>query len=223
MAKQIIDAASPEVQRSVLAWLRQKYPIHAMEAAWRVPAEVILEAIARSPDLSQRGVRGLIAEAFFDQVVASGISGWTKDMPSGNHSFDCRLRSGERTVRIQVKSQRRKAGRPMTAKEGYRFLSPDKLVVETQKTRAGEDDSGADTRPYRFDDFDLLAVSMEASTGDWKQFRYTVARWLLPRPENSALLLKFQPVSLVPDADWTDRLPTAIEWLLNGGNKTIQP
>lgn len=220
-AKQILDGASPEVQRSVLTWLRQKHPVHPLEAAWRVPAEVILEAISRSPDLSQRGVRGLIAEAYFDQMVTAGVPGWVKDTPPGNHSFDCRLRRGEQTVRIQVKSQRRKAGRPMTAKEGYSFLSPNKLVVETQKTRAGADESGADTRPYRFGEFDILAVSMEASTGDWTQFRYTVERWLLPRPDNAALLLKFQPVSLAPDADWTDSLLTAIEWFLGGEKKTI--
>jgi len=207
----------------VLSWLRTRHPIHPLEAEWRVPAEVILEAISRSPDLSKRGVRGLIAEAYFDQMISAGIPGWLKDTPVGNHSFDCQLRRASQTVRIQVKSQRRKSGKPMTAREALRFLSDTKLVVETQKTRAGENNDGADTRPYRFTEFDILAVSMEASTGDWTQFRYTVARWLIPREGDSKVMLKFQPVSLVPDIDWTDRLLVAIDWFLSGETKTIKP
>ncbi len=109
----------------------------------------------------------------------------------------------------------------MTAKEALRAFSDTKLVVETQKTRAGEGPDGADTRPYRFGEFDILAVSMEASTQDWNQFRYTVARWLLPRPENAALMRKFQPVARVPDADWTDQLPVAIGWFLSSVDKMI--
>jgi hypothetical protein len=109
----------------------------------------------------------------------------------------------------------------MMASEGYRRLSAGKLVVETQRTRAGKGVEGADTRPYRFGEFDVLAVSVEASTNDWTQFRYTVERWLLPREMDPSLLLKFQPVSLEPDGDWTDRLSVAIEWFQSDIVKTI--
>lgn len=221
-AKKLLDSTTPEVQRQVLAWLRERYPVHPLENLWRVPAEVILEAISRSTDLSQRGIRGLIAEAYFDQVVATRIVGWHKDTPPGNHPFDCLLRRGEQAVRIQVKSQRRKRGAPMRAHEALRSLSEDKYVVETQKTRAGQDAQGESTRPYRFDEFDVLAVCMEASTSDWTAFRYTVARWLLPASENSFHLLKFQPVPSLPNTDWTDDLSTAIEWFLMGQRKTIE-
>lgn len=222
-AKQIVERAGPDVQRALLAWLRDRHPIHPLERAWKVPAEVILEAISRAPDLSQRGVRGLIAEAYFDQIVTSGLTGWTRDTPPGNHPFDSLLRRGDQAVRVQVKSQRRKAQRPMKASEAYKRLSESKLVVETQRTRAGKDVEGADTRPYRFGEFDVLAVCMEASTGDWTQFRYTVERWLLPRAENSSLLLKYQPVSLEPNEDWTDRLEVVIDWFLSGLQKHIRP
>lgn len=222
-AKQILEAAGQEVQKAVLSWLRNRHPIHPLEAQWGVPAEVILEAIARSPDLSQRGVRGLIAEAYFDQMVSNGISGWVKDTPPGNHAFDCVLRRDDERVRIQVKSQRRLRGLPMTARQAYRSFSSDKFVVETQKTRAGSDGLGADTRPYRFSDFDILAVCMEASTGDWTQFRYVPARWLIPRPNDSNLMMKFQPVSLEENEDWTSRLEVAIERHLSGVVRTIAP
>ena len=49
----------------------------------------------------------------------------------------------------------------MMATEAYKRLSGELYVVETQKTRAGTDNDGADTRPYRFGDFDILAVNME--------------------------------------------------------------
>lgn len=219
---ELIEAAPPEVQKAVLARLRELYPIHPLEESWGVPAEVILEAISRSGDLSQRGVRGLIAECYFEMRVLPQHPEWVDETPSGNHPFDFVLRRGNDTVSIQVKSQRRKGGQPMTAKQGYKFLSPDKIVVETQKTRAGLDDKGASTRPYRFGEFDILAVNVAFSTGDWTQFRYTVARWLLPRPDDESLLLKFQPVSLKPDQDWTDDLNVAIDWFLSSEEKRIQ-
>lgn len=218
---QLLEAAPPEVQRAVLARLRELYPIHPLEVSWGVPAEVILEAISRSSDLSQRGVRGLIAEAYFEMRVLPMHPEWIDETPPGIHPYDFLLRRGTERVRIQVKSQRRTAHQPMTARQAYRRFSASKLVVETQKTRAGIDDKGASTRPYRFDEFDILAVSMEASTGDWTQFRYTVTRWLLPFPDDPSLLLKFQPVSIEPDADWTDVLNVAIDWFLRGEEKRI--
>lgn len=221
---QMIDAAPPEVQRAVLARLREHLPIHPLEKSWGVPAEVILEAISRASDLSQRGVRGLIAEAYFEQRILPSYAEWMQESAAGNEAFDFLLRRDDVTIRIQVKSQRRKGGRPMRASEAYRRFSEDKLVVETQKTRAGTDSAGASTRPYRFGEFDILAVSLEASTRDWTQFRYTVADWLLPRSDGEpALILKFQPVSLRPDEDWTDDLGTAIRWLLERRPKRIRP
>src|SRR5205085_4298362 len=100
--------------------------------------------------------------------------------------------------------------------------NPQQYVVETQKSRKGVDVEGNDTRPYRFGEFDILAVSMEPVTRDWKSFRFTLGRWLLPRPDNSKLMRKYQPVSFMPDEDWTDSLATCLEWLASGVEKTIQ-
>ncbi len=124
-------------------------------------------------------------------------------------------------VRIQVKMQRLKAGIPMTANKGYKYLPGEMFVVETQRTRAGKDQGGQDTRPYRFGEFDLLAVSMHPSTRDWSQFLYTVERWLLPRPGNPRLLLKFQPVPRAPNNCWTDKLLTAVDWFRSAIDKRI--
>ncbi len=108
----------------------------------------------------------------------------------------------------------------MTAKEGYRIFSADKWVVETQKTRGGLK-KGVDTRPYRFDEFDILAVSMHPSTGKWSDFMYVPSRWLLPRSEKANLIMKFQPVSKQADADWTDNILTCIKRYRSNKRKTI--
>jgi hypothetical protein len=77
--------------------------------------------------------------------------------------------------------------------------------------RGGKDTkTGEDTRPYRFGEFDILAVSMHPSTRDWGIFMYTVADWLLPRPGDKQLMLKFQPVGKIPDDRWTANLEEAI-------------
>ena len=64
------------------------------------------------------------------------------------------------------------------------------VVIET-----AEPDT-VDTRPYSFRDFDILAVNMHPSSGDWKDFRYTLASWLLPRVNDVSLIEIMQRVVL---------------------------
>jgi hypothetical protein len=111
----------------------------------------------------------------------------------------------------------------MHASEASRRFPSDLYVVETQKTRKGEKrKTGSATRPYRFGEFDVLAVAMYPSTQRWDTFLYTVARWLLPGHADPAEILKFQPVAPEPNDDWTNRFHTAIEWFRSGTMKTIR-
>src|SRR5438132_347296 len=97
-------------------------------------------------------------------------------MPQGNLVYDFRLEDKHGPVRVQVKLQRSRQSRPMRAKEANRTFSAAMYVVETQKTRAGTHrKTGASTRPYRFGEFDILAVAMYPSTYRWDTFLYTVA------------------------------------------------
>jgi hypothetical protein len=101
--------------------------------------------------------------------------------------------------------------------------------VEVQKTRTGEKTATntlpgtastitttqsvtIKTRPYSFGDFDILAVNMHPSSGSWRDFRYTVASWLLPRPANTRLVEIFQPVAATPNDVWSDNLGTCLAW-----------
>jgi hypothetical protein len=108
-------------------------------------------------------------------------------------------------VRIQVKTQRRKAGQPMVQGGTY--------IVEVQRTRTGQKD-GVSTRPYRFGEFDLLAVCMWASTGDWHSFLYIPASSLIADQRDKNIIRTFQPVPHYEKGDsggWTKNLATALE------------
>jgi len=209
-------------RREVFNRLRNKICIHALEEKWNISAEVILEAIARSQDITQRGIRGVIAELCFLLYVLDG-DGWEDKSPEGDLPYDFLLQDATGPIKVQVKLQRQRRGSPLTAYQWRKSLPESWFVVETQKTRTGKDADGADTRPYRFGEFDILAVSMHPSTNDWEKFMFTIGRWLLPRKKNAELINVLQPVSNEPNDDWTDSFATAIGWFREGRMKTIQP
>ena len=217
--KRVLLSVAKEERQRVFQYLREEFPIHALEKEWNATAELILEAIARAPDLTQRGVRGVIAEAAFNQSVVGPLisQSWKDETPTGDHPFDFQLIDKTGPIKVQVKMQRREKGIPKIWKSVQGFF-----VVETQKTRSGTDSSGKATRPYRFGEFDILAVSLQASLGDWSRFRYTVASWLLPRPEDATLIRVFQPVPSTPNRDWCDDFLTAVAWFRQRKKKTIK-
>lgn len=214
---QLLEDCNEDELREILQRIRQTVPIHPIEAKLNTQAEVILEAIDRASDLTLRGIRGIIAEASFLVNVIDKLEGW-KDIPlTEDYSYDFLIEDSIGQIKIQVKMQRKERGVPKLTKTG-------KYVVETQRTRGGKDAlTGEATRPYRFGEFDILAVSMHPSTNDWGQFMYTVGNWLLPRRGAPTQLEVLQPVSLAPDDDWTDNLLTSIEWFRKGHTKTIKP
>lgn len=207
--KAALAAVTQENRKQVFEMLRDEFPIHDLEKQWNVRAEIILEAIARASDLTKRGIRGVIAEASFNQyvVIPRLLKGWKDETPEGDIPFDFRLIDTSGPVRVQVKMQRLEKQIP----KRWRSLSG-YFVVETQKTRSGKDSLGKDTRPYRFGEFDILAVSLHPSTGDWTKFAYTVADWLLPREDDASQIAVFQPVCAVPNEDWCDNFDTAVSW-----------
>ena len=62
---------------------------------------------------------------------------------------------------------------------------------------------------------------MQASSLKWKHFLYTIGDWLIPRPEDQRLLMKFQPVPHGPNGDWTDNFLTLRLMLRSGTSKVI--
>lgn len=120
------------------------------------------------------------------------------------------MRDAKGDVTVQVKLQRSERGSPVV-KTGARYgFNNDVFVVETQKTRTGL--SGDEkTRPYRYGEFDIIAVATQPSTGRWDGFMYSLGRWMLEGkgPNEMATL---QPVSMEPSAFWTDSFEEVVAW-----------
>jgi hypothetical protein len=220
-----IDTLSEAEKRAVLTYIRRSVPLHAMEERLKASAETVLEAISRSSPLTIRGIEGIIAEATFALEVLPTLSPWRELPIVGDQPYDFLLTDDgeEQAIRLQVKMQRRKEHRPLMANEVQKtkHWPSDHFVVEVQRTRRGQDGSGAGTRPYRFNDFDVLAVSLGASRGRWRDFTYTVGRWLIPDPADGSLILKYQPVPPLDNADWTGDFLEVVSRFRSGGVKTI--
>src|SRR5205809_4868136 len=73
---QLLEQCSSEERREIFKHLRKEFPIHPLEADLNTQAEVILEAMARSSDLTMRGIRGIIAEAALLVDVLQKMEGW---------------------------------------------------------------------------------------------------------------------------------------------------
>lgn len=158
-------------------------------------------------------LRGVIADAAFHTNVVRPLEarGWLNVTPAGNFAFDYKLSDGTLPVTIQVKLQRSEKGVPVV-KPGVRFGLPgDVFITETQKTRTGSDGDGEKTRPYRYGEFDILAVSMQPATGRWDRYMYSLGRWLLPG-KAPGTIATMQPVGQSPNEFWTDDLATAAAW-----------
>lgn len=220
--------ALPEDERAlVFEGIRGSLPRHPMEVRLKADARTVLEAIARANDFTIRGIEGIIAEAVFALDVLPKLKGWSEAPRSSDAPFDFLLRhqARNRDVRIQVKMQRRKAHLPWMANEVMktkRKWPSTHFVVEVQKTRGGKRASGTTTRPYRFGEFDVLAVSLGASTGYWGDFAFTVANWLLEDENDPGAILKYQPVDPSESEDWTRSFDRVIEWIDNGQQRRIK-
>jgi hypothetical protein len=221
----LLDKCTPEEQAALLDFLKARVPQHPLEKEWGVGAEVILSAISRSNDLTKRGVRGIIAEAVFERRVLAELECWDAVPFAGDRAYDFLLRSKgpeAREVRVQMKLQRMKMRRPMMAKEANKHFPEDMHVVEVQKTRGGIDlQTGEETRPYRFGEFDILAVNTHPSSHNWNTFLFTLGKWLLPRHANPAMIEIFQPVPTAANEYWTDNLGTCLQWVTIGEDKRI--
>lgn len=214
-------ALNPEERMEFVSQILNDFPIHPFEAKIGASARVILEALNRSGELTVRMFRGVLAESAFDVNVVERLEGWRSNSISGLAPYDFLLDDGVGTVKVQVKLQRSERGVPAGFGKRARDGSINRYLVETQKTRKGTSKEGQKTRPYRFNEFDILAVAMYPTTRDWNRFFYTVGRWLLPSPENPDFLATRQPVAPSPDEDWTDDFATCVEWFRSSLKKTI--
>lgn len=233
--KRMLDGMNEQQRRNVFVYLRSLLPPHRVEERLMISAEGMLDAIDRAGDFTVRMIRGVFAEAAFATDVLPTISDRWRLVPiTGDPAYDFLLTdvppeafpsegSAYSTARLQVKMQRSEGKRPLHANEVWttRVKWPaTHYVVELQKSRKGER-KGESTRPYRFGEFDLIAVSLGPARGRWSAFTYTVARWLLPDPRNENHILLYQPVAPEDNDCWTSDFDRAVEWLRSGVERRI--
>lgn len=201
-----------EEREEIFRDLRKSHHIHVFEQVIGAPAEMILEAVHRAPELTRRMLRGVIADAAFASFVVPQLGEkWRDTTPSGNFAYDYQLTDEIGNVTVQVKLQRSEKGAPVV-KPGERYgFDSSVFMTETQKTRGGTDSEENQTRPYRYGEFDILAVSMQPSTNLWNQYMYTVGRWLIEgkKPGEMATM---QPVAMKSNEFWTDNFNIAAAW-----------
>jgi len=222
--KKLLSLCTVEERLSIFKDLRSEFGIHAIEKKLNTQAELILEAINRDDTgLTYRMLRGVIAEAAFEIEVLAKLKTIKDITPNGDLPYDYLLSHNRSNIKVQVKLQRSVESKPMVANQALKKYSSQMFVVETQKTRAGKDKStNEDTRPYKFGEFDILAVSMQPSTKLWSKYMYTVANWLIPSTTDKNRIAKFQPVAFAANDDWTDDLITCIQWFESNIQKTIR-
>lgn len=117
--RDLLSKCSDEERMVVFKELRELHQIHEFEEIIGAPAETILEAVHRAPELTRRMLRGVIADAAFRSHVLPGLEplGWRDVTPAGNFAFDYRLEDANGAVTVQVKLQRSERGLPKVAKD----------------------------------------------------------------------------------------------------------
>ena len=232
--KALLDRMDEQQRRAAFAYLKSLLPLHPVEERLMISAEGMLDALDRAGDFTVRMIRGVFAEAAFATDVLPKISErWRLIPTTGDPPYDFLLTdlpqgvdpesAPESKVRLQVKMQRSEGKEPLHANEVWttRVRWPaTHYIVELQKSRKGER-NGVSTRPYRFGEFDVVAVSLGPSRGKWSVFTYTVARWLLPDPEDESHILVYQPVAPEDNDCWTSDFDLVVKWLREGGDRRI--
>jgi hypothetical protein len=193
--------------------LREGQIIHPYEKVLGASAETILEAIHRAPELTRRMLRGVVADAAFSEFVVPALKplGWRDTTPDGNFSYDYVLTDAKGPITVQIKLQRSEKGAPVKKSGKPYGFNEDVYFVETQKTRGGLDGEKKKTRPYKYGEFDLLAVSLQPSTGQWNRYTYTVGNWLIASAEPNEIAT-MQPVTIGGSEYWTDNFSIAADW-----------
>jgi hypothetical protein len=117
--EQLISLLSLGEKRQLIKRLKLEVGNHPLEKEWHTEAEVILNAISKSSDLTKRGIRGILAEASLGTYVIENLKGWKDVTPAGDQPFDYVIQDGAGIVRIQVKNQRLEKGVPKLGGKKY--------------------------------------------------------------------------------------------------------
>lgn len=170
---------------------------HELEKLFNAPSKDIMDAIMKG-FRAQVDVKGKLAELYLykylKELDGKFISELIWEDRDGEPDFKFKFRN--RAVRLECKNLRNEI-----------YIRPQKAYkVEIQKTRNSKD--GTNTRSYRIDYFDILAVCMFNQTGEWR-FIFIKSSDLEVVPENPYLIKIMQRVPTELEDPWkTDLIDT---------------
>ena len=100
--RELLARCSPEERAALFRELRAMHQIHEFEAVIGAPAEMVLEAVHRAPELTRRMLRGVIADAAFRTFAVAALEphGWCNVTPEGNFAYDYKLDNGAGPVTV---------------------------------------------------------------------------------------------------------------------------
>ena len=172
---------------------------HPLEIKYDLTAQELLDAIDRRFRLKV-ALEGAVAEVHFERKLkVASQEGWLAGYEShdvdGMHDFTFTTNTGQ-TFRVEVKTVR---NGPI-------------LRVEVQKTRAAKGDPSS--RYYNLDHFDILAVCLGRSTGNWSEFTYALVRMLPRHKTYEGKLQVMHRITRNVEAEqiWFDRLQDLIDY-----------
>jgi hypothetical protein len=195
---------------------------------WKGHAQTVLGAV-RASHPTRRGVNSAIAAAFFESSALPELSdlGWNRSATSLRRvPFTLAIERNEQSVRILIAIVQLDAGKPR--RKYIPGGEEDLFVVQLQKnlrralvgsaaslagTNGNYPQATDITRAYAFNDFDVLAVSMQPVTRSWADFRYALAAQLVPRDDQPTRIAQSQVVPLKSSDSWTDYLPACLNRL----------
>lgn len=168
---------------------------HDLERLFNAPTKDIMDAIMKG-FRAQVDVKGKLAELYLykylkeleDKEVVKELLWEDRD---GEPDF--KFQHQNKAIRLECKNLRNET-----------YKKPQKAYkVEIQKTRNSKD--GTNTRSYRIDYFDILAVCMFNQTGEWR-FIFIKSSDLEVVPENPSLLKIMQRVPIEIEIPWKTEL-----------------
>ncbi len=71
--RELLKQCSSDEREKLFRELRNQHSIHEFEGVIGAPAEMILEAVHRAPELTRRMLRGVIADAAFRTNVVNSL------------------------------------------------------------------------------------------------------------------------------------------------------
>lgn len=164
---------------------------HELERLYDLTAEELLEAISRRFRLKV-ALEGAVAEVHLERKLkAMQAEGKILDYKAhdvdGMHDFSVKTTEAGPAVRVEVKNVRN-------------YKTP---KVEIQKTRTSMGD--VSSRFYGHDQFDVIAVCMGKSTGEWSQFAFALTRDLPRHVAHPQKLAVFHEIGF-------PKAKTAVHW-----------